>query len=158
MAFGWEPTLLLVVMTVVFAERGLGVAIGGAVDVLVFGLGALTVGWGLELGWPTAALWVTAAAMAADQVARVGGRSPGRDPFRLLARRRSKVGFALASLASAAVWSIGLVLAGRALGDVGDAVGARWLVGLLVVVALALSTPGVRPPGGQSAPLWRTRR
>jgi membrane protein DedA with SNARE-associated domain len=154
MISSWEPTALLALMSLVLAERALGVAFGIGIDCLVVLAGALTVGWASDLSWVLVAFWVAVAAVAADHVARAGGRRPGRDPFSLLGRSRSAPGFAMASVVGAGAWSGGLVLGGRALGDI--VTRQPWLAVAVLVLAGFLAG-AVRGPRHLPPTARRTR-
>lgn len=114
----YESTALLAVMAALVAERGVGVRLGMAADGLVAAVGALTYVEEVHLPAVAAAGWLAAAAVAGDQVARLAGQSPQRDPFGLLVRAHGAGTFALASLVSDVVWIAGLVVAGRVLAAV----------------------------------------
>jgi membrane protein DedA with SNARE-associated domain len=150
----WEPTALLALMSLVLAERALEVTFGIGVDCLVILAGALTAGQASDISWVMVACWLGVAVVAADQVARSGGRPSGRDPFTLLARSRSASGYALASVVGAAGWSGGLVLGGRALGEVGTR--QPWLV--VAVIMLLLLVAGAVRAAGQPPPASSRRR
>ncbi|WP_028645404.1 hypothetical protein [Nocardioides sp. URHA0020] len=109
----YEPTALLVVMAVLVAEHGLAVRLGIAADCLVVTAGAAT-SWGdVHLSVVEAVWWLTVAAVTGDQVARLGGLPPPRDPLGLLARADTAGWYAVASLCTGVMWTAGLVLAGR---------------------------------------------
>ena len=113
----YESTALLALMAVLVAEHGTG-RLGGrrlglAVDVLVAAVGAATYVPGVELSATAAGLWLVAAIVAGDQVARLGGVPPQRDLLGLLGHTRTARTYAVTSLVSAATWVVGLVLVGR---------------------------------------------
>ena len=108
-----ESVALLALMAVLVADHGIGVRLGVVADALVAGVGVATYVGDVQLSAPVAALWLVAAAAAGDQVARLGGGPPRRDPLGLLARARTAGTYAAASLVAAATWIVGLVLVGR---------------------------------------------
>jgi membrane protein DedA with SNARE-associated domain len=150
----WEPTALLALMSLVLAERALEVTFGIGIDCLVILAGALTAGWASDISWVLVACWVGVAVVAADQVARAGGRQSGRDPFALLGRSRSAPGYALASVVGAAGWSGGLVLGGRLLGEVGTR--QPWLI--VAVILLIFLVGGAVRAASQPPPASSRRR
>ncbi|GAA4726201.1 hypothetical protein GCM10023350_06160 [Nocardioides endophyticus] len=108
----YESTALLVVAVALVVDHGIGLHRGAAADVLVAAVGAATYVEGVDLSTPVAALWLVAAAVAGDQVARLGGSAPRRDPLGLLAQTHTAGAYAVASLLTAATWTLGLVLTG----------------------------------------------
>ncbi|GAA1807766.1 hypothetical protein GCM10009795_061170 [Nocardioides hankookensis] len=109
----YESTALLVLMAVLVAEHGVGVRLGAGADCLVAAVGAATYVEGVHLSAAVVALWLAVAATAGDQVARLGGTPPQRDPLHLLGRARTTATYAAASVATAAAWTTGLVVVGR---------------------------------------------
>lgn len=146
----WEPTLLLALLALVVADRGLGLVRWYVVDGLLLATLALAPGVSSGLSWQLVWFWLCAAAVAADQASYVAGRSPRRDPFRLLGRARSWPVFALTSVVSAAVWAGALVGGGRLLGQAG----LLWLVVLVAVLVYVLP----RGRGGGQPELAGPRR
>jgi membrane protein DedA with SNARE-associated domain len=149
----WEQSALLVVMSLVFAERALG-RTRVPVGVSLVAVGVLTT-WSGGLPLVAAWCWLVIAAAAGDQVAHVAGRPSGRDPLRLLRRAHSAIDFAAASVVGAAAWAGGLLTLGWVAGEVGKAIGHPWTIGTLV--ALGCLFGSVRCPG-QPTPVGMRRR
>jgi membrane protein DedA with SNARE-associated domain len=144
MTESWEQSALLAVMGLVLAERALGrTRVPAAGGLVVVGLLTARSG-GLPL--VTAWCWLATAVVAGDMVAYVARRPSGRDPFRILRRTGAGVAFATASVVGAAAWTGGLLVLGRAAGEVGTTIGHLGTTEILVGLGCLLVTT-VRRPG-----------